>query len=432
MRIGMVSATYDPAVVNGAVRMVSLYKQYLEELGHEVTIFTLGDEDQTDHKARIYRSQGVRLGNYGYYISMSYSREAQMQLAQMDIVHCHHLIMSVEMAHRYARCPIVYTNHTRYDLYTGAYVSLPQPAADAIMRQIWPEFTDLADVVIAPSESMRRILADFGVRTQIRVIENGIELDPFLHPRRPRTKADYDLPETSRLLVYVGRLSSEKGLPGLLEQFALAREMFPDMHLAILGKGPQGEELRRQAGALGIGPYVQFRGVAPYDEVPDWLAPADAFVTASTSEVHPLTVIEAMAAGKPVGAVRSPGISDTVEHGVDGYLADRVEGLDAVMVALVADPARMRAMGEAAREASKRFDIQRTVAETVKLYEELLEARPDLKRDKEHGRWSRRTEKWSVLIEQLAEIVRPSDGPGDGMRGRWLPSAPSTRRPIDE
>lgn len=432
MRIGMVSATYDPAVVNGAVRMVTLYKQYLEELGHEVTVFALGDESETDYEERIYRSQGIKLGDYGYYVSMGYSREAQKQLAQMDIVHCHHLIMSVEMAHRYARCPIVYTNHTRYDLYTGAYISLPQPAADAIMRQIWPEFTDLADVVIAPSRSVRQILVDFGVRARIEVIENGIEIDSFLHPRQPRSKGDYGLPETAHLLVYVGRLSSEKNVAALLEQFAIVQQLFPDSHLAIFGKGPQKVELQKQVKELGLDPFVQFRGGVPYDEVPDWLAPADAFVTASTSEVHPLTVIEAMAAGVPVAAVHSPGISDTVEHGVDGYLAVKTTGLSAAIAAIVADPDHAQVMGAAAREASLRFDIHRTVAETVKLYEELIATRPDLKREQEHGQWLRRSEEWGGLIDQLARIVRSSDELATLARPWRLPGAPSTRRPIDE
>lgn len=432
MRIGMVSATYDPAVVNGAVRMVTLYKQYLEELGHEVTIFALGDESQNDEEAGIYRSSGIRLGDYGYYVSMGYSREAQARLAQMDIVHSHHLMMSVEMAHRYARCPIVYTNHTRYDLYTGAYMPLPQPAADAIMRQVWPEFTDLADVVIAPSGSVRQILIDFGVRARIEVIENGIELEPFLYPQRPRAKSDYGLPEAARLLVYVGRLSSEKDLLELLDQFAVARGLVPDLHLALFGKGPQEAELRRRVEALGIGSRVQFRGVVPYDEVANWLAPADAFVTASTSEVHPLTVIEAMAAGKPIGAVESPGISDTIEHGVNGYLVDTAEGLDAAMVALVADPERTRAMSAAARQASRRFDIRRTVDETVKLYEGLLETRPDLRRDKEHGRWSRRTEKWAGLLDQLAQILRPSDLTNGGGRSGRPPAVPGAWKKFDE
>ena len=407
MRIGMVTATYDPSVVNGAVRMVGLYQQHLEQLGHEVTIFTLGEAEAADAPRRIVRSPGLRLGDYGYYLSMGYSREAQARLAQMDIVHCHHLLMSVEMAHRYAHCPIVYTNHTRYDLYTGAYTPLPQPAADAIMRQIWPEFTDLADVVIAPSESMRQVMLDFGVRSRTVVIENGIDLEPFLRPSHPRAKSDFGLNADEPLLVYVGRLSSEKNLPALLAQFAAARAFVPGLRLALFGKGPQEEDLRQLADELGLGEAVDFRGIVPYGEVADWLAAADGFITASTSEAHPLTVIEAMAAGKPILAVQSPGISDTVENGVTGLLAATVDGLDAAIVGLCADEARARTMGAAAREAGPRFDIRRTVARTVELYNELLADRPDLRREQEHGRWARRSEKWGALLDQLAHYVRP-------------------------
>lgn len=430
MRIGMVTATYDPAVINGAVRMVSLYKTHLEALGHEVYIFTLGEAGEADRAKGIIRSPGLRLGGYGYYLSMGYTRQAQSLLARMDIVHCHHLLMSVEMAHRYARGPIVYTNHTRYDLYTGTYMPLPQPAADAIMRQVWPEFTDLADVVIAPSESVRQVLLDFGVRARTVVIENGIGLAPFLRPTRPRTKADYQLPDSARLLLYVGRLSNEKNLDTLLRQFAIARGLIPDLRLAIIGKGPQEAEFRQLAEELRISPYVQFRGVVPFDEVANWLAASDAFVTASTSEVHPLTVIEAMAAGKPIAAVRSPGISDLVQPGVTGYLADTADGLDAAIVALLADPARARSMGEAAREVSRRFDIRRTVALTVELYEELLATRPDMKRDQEHGRWGRRTEKWGAMLDQLAQLLHPEKPHSDA--DAWPTPVPQPARELDD
>jgi len=180
MRIGMVTACYKP-VINGVTRMVLLYKQHLESLGHEVTVFTLGEPDPAGEEPSVVRSPAIPVAD-GYYVSMRYSRKAQVLLSQMDIIHCHHLFMSVEMAHRYGRCPIVYTNHTRYDLYTGSYTPLPQPAADALMRQIWPEFTDFADVVITPSASVRRVMLDFGVRRPIEVIENGVDLRPFRQP----------------------------------------------------------------------------------------------------------------------------------------------------------------------------------------------------------------------------------------------------------
>jgi len=406
MRIGMVTACYKP-VINGVTRMVVLYKECLEATGHEVTVFTLGEPDPAGDDPDVVRSRAIPLGDTGYYFSFRYSKVAQERLREMEIIHCHHLFMSVEMAHRYGRCPIVYTNHTRYDLYTGAYTPLPQPAADAIMRQIWPEFTSYCDVVITPSPRVRDVMRDFGVRRPIRVIPNGIDLEPFWHPPHRRTKADLGVPPEATLLIYTGRLASEKNLRELLSQFTLAADIVPDLHLMLLGKGPLAEKLPREAQKLGVAERVHLPGAVPYEEVGTVLAAADAFVTASVSEVHPLSIIEAMAAGLPVAAVRSPGVSDTVEHGDTGLLASVVDGLAAAMVGVVGDEERRRGMGAAAREASKRYDIRRTVGRTLDLYSDLRETRPDLERERKHGRWLRPDP--PPLLEQLGRLLRPPE-----------------------
>ncbi|NJN54271.1 MAG: glycosyltransferase family 4 protein [Anaerolineae bacterium] len=208
MQIGMVTAVYKP-IINGVTRMVELYRHYLEAAGHEVTIFTLGTSDPSDDE-HIVRSPGFQVSDRGYYLTPGFSREAQKGMRQMDILHSHHLIMGVEMAHRYGRCPVVYTNHTRYDLYGNAILNLPQPATDAIMRQVWPDFCDYADTVIAPSESVRQIMLEFGVRAPTITIENGVELQAFHQPANPCSKADFGVPETAVLLLYLGRLEAEK------------------------------------------------------------------------------------------------------------------------------------------------------------------------------------------------------------------------------
>ncbi|MCI0395114.1 MAG: glycosyltransferase [Chloroflexi bacterium] len=407
MRIGMVTACYKP-VINGVTRMVALYKSYLEEAGHEVTVFTLGDPDPNGEEPGVVRSPALPLGDTGYYFSTRYTRAAQELLRQMDIIHCHHLFLSVDIAHRYGRCPIVYTNHTRYDLYTSTYIPLPQPAADALMRQIWPELTDLCDVVVTPSGSVRQVMLDFGVRRPIEVIENGVDMALFRRPAQPCRKSDLGIPETAVLLAYVGRLSPEKDVETLLTQFATARDVAPELHLLLVGKGPQAKSLVELADELGVREAVHFTGPVDYEAVPDYLAAADIFVTASVTEVHPLAVIEAMAAGLPVVAVAAPGVVDTVEPGVHGLLTHYAEGgLAAAMVALAVDPARRRRMSEAARRDSQRFDIRATVGKTLALYERLHEERPDLTRDREHGRGYRNWSRPEEIMEQLANLLRP-------------------------
>lgn len=372
MRIGLVTACYKP-VINGVTRMVALYAREFEARGHAVTIFTLGEPDPAGDDPHVVRSPAFPLGSSGYYFTWHYSAEAQRLLAEMDIVHCHHLFMSLELAHRYAHCPIVYTNHTRYDLYTAAYAHLPPGAAAAFMRQTWPRFTRYCDTVIAPSAGLRDVIWRFGVRQPIEVIENGIDLTRFESPVTPRDRDAWGAAPPATLAIYVGRLAGEKDVGLLLEQVAAARDICPDLHLLLVGDGPARPALETQRSALDLDGAVHFVGAVDYDAVPAYLAAADLFVTASTSEVHPLTVIEALAAGLPVVGVHSPGLSDAVESGVTGLLTHTPNGgLAAALAVLASDTARRQVMGQAARQASRRYAIKRTASLTLALYERLL------------------------------------------------------------
>jgi glycosyltransferase involved in cell wall biosynthesis len=427
----MVTACYKP-VVNGVTRMVSLYKQHLESRGHDVTVFTLGEPDPAGDEPGVVRSPAIPLGSSGYYVTTRYSTAAQKLLREMEIMHCHHLFMSADMAHRYGRCPIVYTNHTRYDLYTGSLTPLPQPAADALMRQVWPEFTQLADVIITPSESVRRVMLDFGVKQPIEMIENGIDLGRFHDPPKAHSRQELGIPDSKVLLIYVGRLSAEKGLDSLLEQFAIAQELHPDLHLLLVGSGPLRDQLLQQARRLDVAEHIDLIGAVTYERIAGYLAASDIFVTASVTEVHPLTVIEAMAAGLPVAAISSPGISDTVEAGVTGLLTSRGQGgLAAAIIGLATNAKHRQRMGRAAQIASKRFDIKHTISRTVDLYERLLISRPDLLRKREHGRWVSRRERLQPFVEQLDRLLRPGDKVGTGPL-RWLSGeSPAGREPQD-
>ncbi len=194
----------------------------------------------------------------------------------------------------------------------------------------------------------------------------------------------------------------------LLRQTAVAHDIAPDIHLAIIGDGRARVDLEKLAVELDMDSYTHFLGAIPYDELSNYLAAADLFATASVTEVHPLTIIEAMAAGLPIAATASPGIKDTVDAGVTGFLAaDPATGLAAAIVGLATNPARLREMAMAAQEASTRFDINHTVEHTLELYGRLRQERPDLVRVREHGRWLRNSERLEPLVEQLARLVRP-------------------------
>lgn len=377
MKIGMVTACYKP-VINGVTRMIDLYKERLEQEGHIVTVFTLGEPDLAGDDPHIVRSPAWPLGDTGYYAAVRHKKEAQIQLGQMDIIHCHHLFMSLEFAHRYGQAPIVYTNHTRYDLYADVYVRsllpfLPETAIQHTMRYLWPKLTNLSDVVIAPSESLRQVMSEFGVSRPIHVIENGVDLKPFSKPKQPLCKQAFQLRDTDLLAIYVGRLSPEKNLPVLIDEFMEAQRQRPHMYLLIIGDGPLSDKLQEQVNGAGLQKNIRFTGAISAAEVPNYLAAADLFVTASVSEVHPLTVIEAMAAGLPIVGRAAPGLTDCVTAGRSGLLVGAEQGaLAQALMHLLDYPHQRQQMSNAAREESQRFDIERTTQATLALYEELL------------------------------------------------------------
>jgi len=174
------------------------------------------------------------------------------------------------------------------------------------------------------------------------------------------------------LLIYTGRLGPEKNLEFLLRAFAGVSQALENVRLLLVGDGPLKEDLIELARELEITSSVHFTGLIPYDKLPGYLAMCDVFVTASVTEVHPLSVIEAMAACLPVLGIHSPGVGDTVEDGVTGFLStEDLPAFTAKLTRLCLQKQLRQKMGRAARTASNRFAIERTTEMMETHYERL-------------------------------------------------------------
>jgi len=376
MRIGMIADAYKPHV-SGVTNHIALNKQFMEAAGHEVLVFTFGEGEHPDDEPNVIRSRGVPLVDSGFYFNVSYTNEARKLLHSMDIVHVHQPFLSGTLALRYCKprgIPIVFTNHTRYDLYYRAYLPmLPESLGEAFLQAYLPTFFRAIDKVIAPSEGLRQVLRGYGVTTPIELIPNGVDIQPFQQAAMPQERAQFGFGDDDIVLLYVGRLGPEKNLPFLLRCFAGTFEAYANVRLLIVGDGPERDNLEDRVQHMGLEEGVRFAGLVPYEQLPPYLLMADAFVTASVSEVHPLTVIEAMAAGLPVLGIESPGVSDSVIDGQTGLLAkNALPSFTAKMVRLVTEHEARRKMGAQAREHAKQYDIGRTSKMLLDCYEELV------------------------------------------------------------
>lgn len=374
MRIGMMADTYKP-YVSGVINYIDLNKRYLENDENEVYVFTFSEPDYKNHEERVIRSPGLPLADTGFFLSLKYSREAKKLLQSMDIVHVHHPFLSGRLALHYCRSegiPIVFTNHTRYDLYAQAYLPLlPEEISDSLLQAYMPSFCEAVELVISPSPGMERVLRELEVKSHIEVVPNGVELTRFIQAE-PLSRADYGFGENDTLLIYTGRLGPEKNLEFLLQAFAGVAQAVENVRLLLVGDGPLKAELQELATDLQITASVQFTGLIPYDNMPGYLAMCDAFVTASVTEVHPLSVVEAMGVGLPVMGIQSPGVGDTVEDGVTGFLStEDLPAFTAKLTRLCLQFQLRQKMGRAARKASSQYAIERTTQRMLEHYERL-------------------------------------------------------------
>ncbi len=389
MRIGMMADTYKPHV-SGITTYIDLNKEHLELAGHDVFVFTFADykDKGGEDGTRVIRSPGLPLLDSNYYLSLRYSRSAKKALQTMDIVHVHHPFLSGRLALYYCRpvkIPIVFTNHTRYDLYAQAYLPLmPEEISQGLLQAYLPSFCDAVDLVVSPSAGMKKVLRQLGVESPIEVVPNGVNLERFHDVKPfPRTKLGYNKDDI--LLAYSGRLAVEKNLPFLLQCFAGIASVLPQTHLLLIGGGMMQyeEELRLRVAELGLKNRVRWTGMIAYDELPAYLSMCNVFTTASVTEVHPLSIIEAMAAGLPILGIDSVGVADTVEDGVSGFLSPNdPASFTARLTRLCMDAELRFRMGQAARKASDSYDIERTTKIMLRQYEKLIQNPRQLRKDR--------------------------------------------------
>lgn len=397
MRIGFVTDSYKP-YVSGVTNFISLNRHYLEDHGHETYVFAFNESSADSTEPRVSLSPGIPVrGTDGFRLGCWLTAEARSLLATMDVVHIDNPFSGGLLAGPICRrhgIPMIYTNHTRVDLYADYYISaVPAGALTRPVGTYMRRFCREADLVISPTETMASVLRELGVDCPITVVRNGVDIERFRDAARAvaedeaarvQRRADFGASEDDVVFVYSGRLSPEKNLGVLIEAFSAVARRMP-ARLVLLGDGPVRAEIEQLVAAAGLSECVFFAGMVPYAEMGTAVAPFDIWVSASVSEVDPLSLIEAMAAGLPSVTFDAPGMCDTVKDGITGLLATPAEpaALAEKMLALCLDPDRRRALGVGAQKAAERFSIAESGARMLELYEEIVRTRAA--RGKEHA-----------------------------------------------
>ena len=287
------------------------------------------------------------------------------RMHRVDVLHCHDVYSNVfgSIWGRAARVPGIIVSRRWGASHNSAKLRLANRLAYR-----------LASKVLANSASVgASLVADEGVaERRVVVVPNFVEPEAFERPS-PRARADaraaLGVPAGARVVGVVARLDPVKDHATLVRAFALLAPRVADAHLVIAGDGPRRADLESLAAGLGLGGRIHFAGMLPNRPNPHhWF---DVSALASLREGFPNSVVEAMAAARPVVATDVGGMRDALTDGETGLLVPAADpvAFAAAVERLLRDPDAAEAMGRAGRaSAEERFAAEPVLAGLLSLY----------------------------------------------------------------
>jgi len=231
------------------------------------------------------------------------------------------------------------------------------------------------DRVIANSEAVRRYLLDRGGLAPDKVVTvyNGVNFDRFRTGCDPAVRrAELGLPEDAILAGVVARVEPAKDHATLLRALALISRRLPRLHLAVVGGGSEVARLQASAHELGIADKVHFTGART--DAAEWLQSLDVSVLSSVKEGLSNTVLESMAAGRPMVVTDVGGNAEVLVDGETGFIVPPRDpaAFGEALARLASSPDMMARFGRAGRKrVHTMFSVSRMVARTESLYLEL-------------------------------------------------------------
>lgn len=239
--------------------------------------------------------------------------------------------------------------------------------------------TPLTDAFVGVAESHGRYLAsnEGCPAARVRVIPNGVDTNRFVpQPPDAALRRQLDLPDGAPLAGIVAALRPEKNHELALRAMVLVRRQLPNAKLLVIGDGVRRPALEALATELELTDSVRFLGTRP--DVPQVLSLVDQVVLCSHMEANPVSLLEAMAAGKPVVATRVGSVGEAVPDGSAGYLVTpgSAEELAARMIELWTDPQRRATMGAAARQhVVQNWSVDRMIDGYQRMIEDIYQSK---------------------------------------------------------
>jgi L-malate glycosyltransferase len=338
---------------------------------YEVVLATLNKEGvlldgfSDQERAGIHEFKLTSFFNF-HFVSQLRRLASLLRESKIDLIHSHDFYTNVfgAAAANLARVKCIASKRETFGMRTGAQNLVERIAFHR------------ADAVIVNSAAVREYLIARGVRpSKLTVVYNGLDSDAFDVPGRA-SPAAFGLParEGERFVTLVANLRHDvKNVTMLLRAAREVTAQIRDVHFVIAGEGELADSLKQQAAELKLADRAHFIGRC--NDVSGLLSMSAACVLTSKAEGFSNSILEYMAAGKPVVATDVGGAREAIADGETGYIvaSDDDQAMAERLLAILNDQSLASRLGEAGRSrAREKFSLQTQLKSTLDLYGQVL------------------------------------------------------------
>ncbi len=415
MKIVMFTNTYLPHV-GGVARSVKTLEDECRKRGHEVRVVApeSAHAEESPDVLRVPAIQNFNGSDFCVRLPFPNVIRDFVEDFKPDLIHSHHPFLLGDAALREAwklRVPVVFTHHTLYEQYTH-YVPLDSAALKRVAIQLATEYCNLCNEIIAPSESIKKLLTERGVVVPIEDIPTGIDTFVFSSANRNHYREKIGATNNDCVIGHIGRLAHEKNLPFIAEAVQAYLQKNDRCYFLLVGDGSEKEALTSMFEKEIAGGKVVLTGSLGGSDLADAYAAMDIFVFASQSETQGMVLAEAMSAGVPVVALDGPGVREIMINDENGILLNGDATADEFSQAierLAEDPGLRKRFGENAKTTSLEYDQKATADRVIDLYERLIEQFHHDEEEEDFSPWDRLLNgieiEWGLAVAKVSAVA---------------------------
>jgi glycosyltransferase involved in cell wall biosynthesis len=249
------------------------------------------------------------------------------------------------------------------------------PFYSRILKYFTKKVIAEADKLLSVSRNLKEVAATIAVpKKEVKVLYNGCDIASNSGESHRRVREELGILKNEQVVIFVGSIERDKGVFELLDAFGLLHKKYPDVHLILVGTGPEYKSLSNRIFRGSLKKKIHIVGRRPHNEVNIWLRAADIFTLPTYYEGFPNSVLEAMACGLPVIASNVGGISEAVEDGKSGILVKSrdVDSLYQALESVIADKSLAERMGRyGIKIIEQHFSWNSNAEQMMKLYREI-------------------------------------------------------------